>query len=408
MNCSPKALLEAAKCLRCLPVKSLKAISVYLACQWAKCKLPAAPGDLGVVAGYNQNKLTWTAVADALYYNVKRSLVAGGPYTTLVATILLKYTDATAVNGTTYYYVVSAVNACGEGANSIESSGTPAIPENPLATSFATRVVANGGAAISAGTRAALSTFGDALDTAGLTAKMIAVNCIVPDNLIAAITPLIVGPGFDPWTNNNFAAGDLTINGLKGNAVSAYLNTGVRPTPNSALTKTSAGLSGYIYEKSTAGAEGGYLIAGTGAAVLSALQLYSYAPGGPNFGAWSYTATGVENVFGPGPISEGFSTGSRLSSTLIQASFANSTNAFSTLSGNGTAGSFNACTDNGGYLAYIYAFAYNDVTLAAGPKGWSNFRASFLALHEGLTSAESQTLYNAVQAMRVAIGGGYR
>jgi hypothetical protein len=130
VNCDPKALLEAAKCLRCIPKGAFGGIDIYLLCQWAsaECELPAAPGNLAVGAGNNENKLTWTAVADALYYNVKRSLVAGGPYTTLVGTILLKYTDATAVNGTTYYYVVSAVNACGESANSNESSGTPAIP----------------------------------------------------------------------------------------------------------------------------------------------------------------------------------------------------------------------------------------------------------------------------------------
>ena len=57
--------------------------------------------------------MSWNASAGATSYNVKRATVCGGPYTTVVASpTTTSYTDTGLTNGTTYYYVVSAVN-CG-------------------------------------------------------------------------------------------------------------------------------------------------------------------------------------------------------------------------------------------------------------------------------------------------------
>ncbi|OPX83208.1 MAG: Amylopullulanase precursor [Pelotomaculum sp. PtaB.Bin013] len=74
--------------------------------------------------------LTWTAVTGATSYNVKRANTAGGSYTTL-ATIVTEtnYSDTIITNGTTYYYVVTAVNANGESGNSNEVSVTPQEPQ---------------------------------------------------------------------------------------------------------------------------------------------------------------------------------------------------------------------------------------------------------------------------------------
>lgn len=103
--------------------------------------LPAMPTSLPAIGGNAQVTLSWTApVRVDVYddqYNIKRSTVSGGPYTTLntpgsVKAATTKYTDNTAVNGTTYYYVVSSVSFFGgEGANSGESSARP----NPSAFS---------------------------------------------------------------------------------------------------------------------------------------------------------------------------------------------------------------------------------------------------------------------------------
>ena len=70
--------------------------------------------------------LTWTASSDAASYTIKRSLVSGGPYTSIATGVTATtYTNTGLTAGTTYYYVVSAVNASGESANSNESYATP-------------------------------------------------------------------------------------------------------------------------------------------------------------------------------------------------------------------------------------------------------------------------------------------
>ena len=90
---------------------------------------PAAPAGLQATGGNAQASLSWNASAGAASYNVKRSTTNGGPYTTAVASPrLTNYTDTTVTNGTTYYYVVSAVNAAGQSPNSAPASATPAAP----------------------------------------------------------------------------------------------------------------------------------------------------------------------------------------------------------------------------------------------------------------------------------------
>jgi fibronectin type 3 domain-containing protein len=88
---------------------------------------PATPTGLQVTAGNAQVSLIWNASTGATSYNVKRSTVTGGPFsTTLASPTATNYTDSAVTNGTTYFYVVSAVNASGESANSAQASATPA------------------------------------------------------------------------------------------------------------------------------------------------------------------------------------------------------------------------------------------------------------------------------------------
>jgi hypothetical protein len=87
---------------------------------------PAPPTGLNAVADNNQVALNWTASSGATSYNLKRATVDGGPYTTVTNVATTNCTNPGLINGTTYYYVVSALNAGGESANSSQVSATPA------------------------------------------------------------------------------------------------------------------------------------------------------------------------------------------------------------------------------------------------------------------------------------------
>lgn len=87
--------------------------------------LPAAPASLAALPGNNEVVLNWAASAEATGYNVKRGTLNGGPYSLIGTTAALSFTDSTAVNGTTYYYVVSGTNVVGEGLDSVQATATP-------------------------------------------------------------------------------------------------------------------------------------------------------------------------------------------------------------------------------------------------------------------------------------------
>jgi hypothetical protein len=89
---------------------------------------PAAPLSFYAAPGQYKVPLRWSESFGATSYKVKRSTTSGGPYTTIATVTNPSYVDTAVTNGTTYYYVVSAVNATGEGANSAQDSITP---ENP-------------------------------------------------------------------------------------------------------------------------------------------------------------------------------------------------------------------------------------------------------------------------------------
>jgi lysophospholipase L1-like esterase/fibronectin type 3 domain-containing protein len=92
---------------------------------WNTLSQPAAPTSLTAVEGSGKVTLNWSANAMAATYNVKRSTTSGSGYATIGTTASPTFIDAGVVNGTTYYYVVSAANAAGEGANSAEASALP-------------------------------------------------------------------------------------------------------------------------------------------------------------------------------------------------------------------------------------------------------------------------------------------
>jgi predicted carbohydrate-binding protein with CBM5 and CBM33 domain len=88
--------------------------------------VPSAPTGVAATAGNAQVVVSWAAASGATGYNVKRSTTNGGPYSNVAAnTGTTSFTNTGLTNGTTYYYVVTALNASGESPISTQVSGTP-------------------------------------------------------------------------------------------------------------------------------------------------------------------------------------------------------------------------------------------------------------------------------------------
>jgi Cellulase (glycosyl hydrolase family 5) len=81
--------------------------------------------------------ITWAKSSGAATYNVQRGTQRSGPYTKLASPAAPTYTDSAVTNGTMYYYVVSAVNAAGQSADSAEVSATPKAPATTGSSSTA-------------------------------------------------------------------------------------------------------------------------------------------------------------------------------------------------------------------------------------------------------------------------------
>jgi subtilase family serine protease len=104
---------------------------------------PDTPAGLTARGADTKVTLSWSGALGAMRYNVRRSLTAGGPYSPLASAVKATgYTDSAVVNGTTYYYVVSAENTLGESGDSNEASATPNIPPDMVVSSFTGPAVA--------------------------------------------------------------------------------------------------------------------------------------------------------------------------------------------------------------------------------------------------------------------------
>jgi fibronectin type 3 domain-containing protein len=115
---------------------------------------PAAPTGLTATAGSGSVSLDWAdnTEPDLASYKVYRSTTSGSYGAALATGIAASaYTDNTAVNGTTYYYVVTAVDvSSNESGYSNEASATPAdtTPPTPNPAAFATAPYATGSSSI--------------------------------------------------------------------------------------------------------------------------------------------------------------------------------------------------------------------------------------------------------------------
>jgi len=179
---------------------------------------PLAPTGLtATAASSSQINLSWTASSGATSYNVKRATVSGGPYTP-VATGVTGTTDNDTglAASTAYYYVVSAVNAAGESANSTEASATTLTPDFSITASPASQTVTAGNNTTYTATISALNGFNSSV---GLTVSGL------PTGASGTFNPTpVTGSGSSTLTvttttNTPASTNTLTLTGTSGSLV---------------------------------------------------------------------------------------------------------------------------------------------------------------------------------------------
>jgi len=266
-------------------------------------------------------------------------------------------------------------------------------PNNPLTAAWLARITANGGPAPSNLTNTAINNFLNATDAAGVTSKIYTMCIFVPDSFIAARTPVIKNGGNDPWAATNFGVGDLNINGFTGNGATKFLDPGVVSNATSSyLTLTQSCLFFYAHTANSA-------VAGTDMGCTDAATIQNFDSNFNSAGLQTFSdllGQGARlSVATPG---NGFYLASRLAANNNQIYFANSTTPWASIASNAIGGSNMIAV---GFLC----FAFNNNSVVA---QWSNSTLSAQGFAKGLTTTEGQALYNALQACRVALGGGFR
>jgi hypothetical protein len=269
---------------------------------------------------------------------------------------------------------------------------------HPQVSDWYYRVIKNGGGAPSSKTMVAVNQFYYDLNIYSLLTKIKACNCFVPDNLIASITPLVNSGsvGNDPWTNSNFVAADLAINGLKSDTTK-WLNTGINPSSTAQLNTGSNGIT--LMTDTATGGELGHRDAGIASATgnddwcayaaFSGFSIWDFgnvltgdrisvnnaALKSQGYFSFNVTARNAQVIY------RGFSA---VHSTLVSGT----NNVTATSPPNKTA----------------YVFTANDGNATPGYKCSKRF--SFAAFHKGFTAHESSNLYIAVRKLRKSLGGG--
>jgi hypothetical protein len=91
---------------------------------------PSAPTGVSATAGNGQATISWNAVSGATSYNIYWSTTSGVTKTngTKITGATSPYSHTGLTNGTTYYYIVTAVNSSGESVESAQVSATPTAP----------------------------------------------------------------------------------------------------------------------------------------------------------------------------------------------------------------------------------------------------------------------------------------
>jgi endoglucanase len=254
---------------------------------------PSAPTGLTATAGNAQVALSWTAVSGAASYNVKRATVTGAPYTTVASPAVANYTNTGLTNGTTYFFVVSAVNGGGESANSAQASATPAGP--PPAPTGLTATPGNGQVALSWSASSGATAY---------TVKRSTVSGSGYANVVTQAGTSYTNTGLTNGTTYFFVVSAANANGSSANSaqVSATPAPPSAPPTPTGLTATagnaqvalswnaSAGATAYDVKRST--------VSGSGYATVSSPTATSYTNTGLTNGTAYFFVVAAKNAVG--------------------------------------------------------------------------------------------------------------
>lgn len=242
---------------------------------------------------------------------------------------------------------------------------------HPDARNWLSQVTTNGGT-VSAATLTAVSTFCAAISSAGIRDRFYRLNllCGNSDNSLYAVrTPLYRGPSLTGTqygntldTNVNFVAGDYAEGtGLKGNASTKYLNTGLNVTtlPDS----KSRHLAFYMNELPVSGDQNGFM------GSVTTDSFYIEARSTPQVFLRNFTAGGATSS----------TSGTTYVKTLVMGeNIPNGSNMDSRIHfGSTIAGQINNSASVGGTInSNIFVFAVN----ASGPANQSNARCAMYSV----------------------------
>jgi len=260
------------------------------------------------------------------------------------------------------------------------------------AQDWAIRVQKNGGSAPSAATVTALNTFMSTIETAGLLPKFDTINAMVPGSGIAGIqTPLFRRWGMDPYISvGTYANVNATINGLQGKPASR-LDSGLVYGTATRLGQNT-GITLYLPAPMVGAAF-------THICSSSATQ-YQILFQAPNTFIWDSpfnAGTGRILVNSAILATPGYYHCMRDSNVNANLYVANSVKAHQLAGNQPTATPALLAGDT----------ALFPIMGDAGNVSFYEGLCSFFAVGQALTLAESATLYNAVQALRVSLGGGF-
>lgn len=407
----PQSLVTDGKCFFCYNLTEAQVMELQLLVNilqsgsMVPCTIPLPPALLTL----NSSDATTIDLAvgipipgPTVGYVVRWGTTQGGPYPNsksfgLSGSISVSTADGL-VPGTLYYFVVYTYN----GGNCLSATSSPELAaalDDPVTTAFNARLVVNGAVALTTAERVAVNNFVSGMKNDGIWDKMIAVNIFINKGLAGASTPLLVGGGFTAWGLTAYIPGNLNANGLLGVPASGtVLTTNLLPSSIFA-SKDDAGISCYISTNSTTA---GYEVGRFGSVANSTFALScNFSDTKTRFDAWeNATLNGETQVASPNKA--GFFSVSRTPSNTAKVYFANSTNAFAQVG---------ATNNNAGFGTFSdvdRGITVGAVTTAGGtPLNNTDRRLSYVAIHFGLTSAQSQLEYNRVQALRVALGGGF-